>query len=262
MTLLWGSTGVGEWQEVTLSADRRRQVDDILAKREITAPDRGAAFHEAIDEALRNFRRELELAKASSPKAVREKLKNARSAAVAFQTKTAAVALELMEQRLTEQAKTDLIGAAAKLKVALYELDGNSRQLLRHVTAGEIFDLFDEIKSVLKNADDGVPELSTNTVKWLSAAAQIAKSYPMRGRLPEHRRLFLAADVADAMETHLRQRATGTREALFEDLLSVILADAVGKAEDSSDVHSLIERALKQPVKLKNPDGTIEYVPD
>ncbi len=135
--------------------------------------------------------------------------------------------------------------SALGLHDALNELDGNSRQLLGEVVQGGIHSLYDNIKPVLRA---------------LQRALRLAGDYPQGGgALPEPHRFFLAADVKDAIKTHLGIRATCTKEGFFVKVLDVVLEEATGK--EALAVHELARAVIKHKVKRKHPGGIIEYVP-
>jgi hypothetical protein len=69
----------------------------------------------------------------------------------------------------------------------------------------------------------------------------------------------LAADVKDAIETHLGIRATCTRERLFVGVLDAVLEEATGTPVKA--VHELARAVIKHKVKRKRRGGKIEYVP-
>ena len=126
--------------------------------------------------------------------------------------------------------------AALLLNDALNRLDGNSRQLLRETVPGGIRSLFGHMREII------LP---------LKGAVLLAGEYPQGGALHEPHRFFLAADVADAIETHLGIRATCTKEGLFEQVLATVLEDATRKPV--SVVHELARAVIKHKVKRKRP---------
>lgn len=121
------------------------------------------------------------------------------------------------------------ITAALELNERLNKLDGNSRQLLGEVEGGEI--------ATLQNV------YLRKTIQALSEASRLAGEYPATGRLPDHQRLWLAVDVANAISTHLGVTPTTTKGGVFESVLTIVLGIATG-AEVSS-VHDLARQALK-----------------
>ncbi len=138
----------------------------------------------------------------------------------------------------------DATDAALGLQDALNELDGNSRQLLRETVPRGIRSLFGHVREII------LP---------LKGAVLLAKEYPPKGGdLPEPHRFFLAADVADAIETHLGIRATCTKNGLFVAVLDAILEEATRKPVKS--VYELARAVIKQKIKRKRPGGRIEYV--
>ncbi len=135
--------------------------------------------------------------------------------------------------------------SALGLHDALNELDGNSRQLLGEVVQGGIHSLYDNIKPV---------------IRALQRALRLAGDYPQGGGdLPEPHRFFLAADVKDAIKTHLGIRATCTKKGLFVEVLDAVLEEATRKPVKA--VHELARAVIKHKVKRKRPGGIIEYVP-
>lgn len=134
--------------------------------------------------------------------------------------------------------------SALGLHDALNELDGNSRQLLGEVVQGGIHSLYDNIKPV---------------IRALQRALRLAGDYPQGGDLPEPHRFFLAADVKDAIKTHLGIRATCTKKGLFVEVLDAVLEEATRKPVKA--VHELARAVIKHKVKRKRPGGIIEYVP-
>ena len=136
--------------------------------------------------------------------------------------------------------------AARRLADALVSLDGNSCLLLHEGHTENIQEL---------------RAYSRRIVGALQNARRLADEYPGKasGNLPENERLFLAADVADAMERILGLKPTTTRENLYEALLEVVLMEATGKKVKA--VHNLARRALSYPIKRVTPDGPVEYVP-
>ena len=134
--------------------------------------------------------------------------------------------------------------AALLLNDALNRLDGNSRQLLDETVPGGIRSLFGHMREII------LP---------LKEAVLLAKEYPKGGNLPESHRYFLAADVKDAIKTHLGIRATCTKNGLFEAVLEAVLKEATRKPV--SAVHELARVVIKHKVKRKRPGGIIEYIP-
>lgn len=134
------------------------------------------------------------------------------------------------------------IDAALVLNDRLNDLDGNSRQLLGEVENGEA--------SVLQNV------YLRKIIQALSDASHLADEYPERGRLPEHERLWLAVEVANAISTHLGITPTTTKDGAFESVLTIVLEIATGNRVSS--VHDLARHALK--AKQEQPD-IIKHVP-
>ena len=136
--------------------------------------------------------------------------------------------------------------AALRLNNALNKLDGNSRQLLGEVVQGGVLSLYDNVKVVIRD---------------LHLALQLANEFPSSGSLPEHNRLYLAVDVANAIETHLNVTATSTKDGLFVEILEAVVGEATGK--EAKALHELARKAVKYKAKVKweGPDGVAEYVP-
>lgn len=136
------------------------------------------------------------------------------------------------------------LDSALNLNEQLNALDGNSKFLL------------------YDSANEGLRELQSThlatIIKALHGALRKAEDYPMKGRLPEYHRLYLAVDVADAIKTHLGITPTATKEGLFESLLSLILEQATG--ETAVSVHDLARKALKSK-KISEQPGLLEYHP-
>lgn len=154
---------------------------------------------------------------------------------------------ELSDQTKPAVVRANLeaaLNAALELEARLQALDGNSRMLIREEFKEGISVLEDRHLGTIMNA--------------LKEAAHVADQYPKRGRLPDHARLWLAVDVADALQTHLEIRATSTKEGVFESLLAIILGAATGQAAES--VHDLARRALASQ-KRKGINGETEYYP-
>jgi hypothetical protein len=135
--------------------------------------------------------------------------------------------------------------AAKALSDALLNLDGNSCQLIGYAQESGIF-------SLRANA--------TDTISALDSAIRLANQYPQSGRLPEPRRIYLAADVADAMETHLGVEPNSTKNGAFIEVLETVLEVATSAGEIKA-IHELARRALSSDVKIKHADGTVTYIP-
>lgn len=138
------------------------------------------------------------------------------------------------------------LARALALNDALNKLDGNSRRLLGEVAQGRIDSIFGNIQTV---------------ILVLNKARTLADDYPSAGNLPEPHRLFLAVDVADAIETFLGAPVTTTKTGLFVAILEVALTVATGK--EAKAVHELARKAIKYKYKVKRngQGGLIEYVP-
>ena len=154
----------------------------------------------------------------------------------------------LRSKSLPAAVRKNLVHAtdsALGLHDALNELDGNSHQLLGEVVQGGIHSLYDNIKPV---------------IRALQRALRLAGDYPQGGGdLPEPHRFFLAADVADAIETYLGIPATSTKSGIFIAILESVVTEATGK--EALAVHELARAVIKHKVKRKRPGGIIEYVP-
>lgn len=136
--------------------------------------------------------------------------------------------------------------AALKLNDALNKLDGNARQLLARVPEGDIHSLYENVGAA---------------ITALAKAQKLANEYPGQfgGNIPANHRIFLAADVADVIDSYLGIKPTTTKEGLFQAILEVVLEEATGR--EVKAVHALVRRTLSNNVKRKIPDGTVEYVP-
>lgn len=154
----------------------------------------------------------------------------------------------LRSKSLPAAVRKNLVHAtdsALGLHDALNEFDGNSRQLLGEVVQGGIHSLYDNIKPV---------------IRALQRALRLAGDYPQGGGdLPEPHRFFLAADVKDAIKTHLGIRATCTKNGFFVEVLDAVFEEATRKPVKA--VHELARAVIKHKVKRKRPGGIIEYVP-
>lgn len=120
------------------------------------------------------------------------------------------------------------IDAALILNKKLNRLDANSHQLVNEVEQGGSEALRIQIANILR---------------LLEQASHLADEYPMRGRLQEEERLWLAKDVANAISTHLGAKPTATKNGLFESTLAIVLEVAIGK--EVSSVHDLARTVLK-----------------
>ncbi len=145
-------------------------------------------------------------------------------------------------------AKKNLEKAAKiskNLNAHINDLDGNSRQLLDEAAEGEL---------------EGFRFHLSRVVLDLNAALRLADEYPQGGgRLPEPHRIYLAADVADAIEQFIHVPCTSTQDGLFVSILESVCTEAFGKKDP--DVRGLARKALSYPVKIKNADGVVEYRP-
>ncbi len=128
------------------------------------------------------------------------------------------------------------------LNAHINNLDGNSRQLLDEAAEGG----FEGFRSHL-----------SGVVLALHGALRRAEEYPKKGRLHEHHRIFLAADVADAIEQFIHVLPVPTRGGLFFSILESVCTEAFGK--DARDAYGLARKALSYPVKIRSADGVVEY---
>ncbi len=234
----WGATGVGGHVKETrpyvfeVSADAsitarlspgvREQIELILNKRSIVVPDT-EGFFGTLANAIGLFDWGKRLREKSRPAAVRDNLRCAEA-------------------------------AASHLNDALNRLDGNSRQLLGETVPGGIRSLFGHMREIILPLKGAVL-----LAKEYSPKGGALREPPKGGDLPEPHRYFLAADVKDAIETHLDIRATCTKKGLFVEVLEVVLEEATGKPVKT--VHELARAVIKHKLKRKDPDGIIEYVP-
>lgn len=137
------------------------------------------------------------------------------------------------------------VNAGLALNNAMNALDGNSCQLLAEVLdEGDVSTLLRDVYRVYF---------------LLVKARRLAEEYPRRGALPDRPRLYLAADVADAIRTHLGCRPTTTWNSLFLRVLELVLQDAMQGSEVKA-VHHLAMLALRD-VKGKDDSGMIHYGP-
>jgi hypothetical protein len=136
--------------------------------------------------------------------------------------------------------------AATKLNQRLNALDGNSHSLIEEATKVDFPTLREHLDPI---------------VRALFAASRLAKQYPNKGNLPENERLFLAADVRDALNTHLGANSSKALEGgCFEAILKVVLAEALKERKDLEAIaRSLVDQVLSGKVKAKHPDGVVEY---
>ena len=130
------------------------------------------------------------------------------------------------------------------LNAHINDLDGNSRQLLDQAAEGGL---------------EGFRSHLSGVVLALHEALRRAEEYPKRGRLHEHHRIFLAADVADAIRQFIHVLPVSTRGGLFVSILESVCAEAFGK--EGPDVFGLAQKALSYPVKVRSADGVVEYCP-
>ncbi len=225
----WGATGVrGRVEQI------RPYVFEVSADASITArlsPDRRTQIEQFLKD------RSIEVANPDS-------FFDALADAIGFFD----LGKRLRGESLPAAVRKNLVHAtdsALGLHDALNELDGNSRQLLGEVVQGGIHSLYDNIKPV---------------IRALQRTLRLAGDYPQGGGdIPEPHRFFLAADVKDAIKTHLGIRATCTKKGFFEEVLDAVLEEATRKPVKA--VHELARAVIKHKVKRKRPGGIIEYVP-
>ena len=122
------------------------------------------------------------------------------------------------------------------------DLDGNSRQVFNEAAEGGL---------------EGFRSNLSGVVLALHEALRRAEEYPKRGRLHEHHRIFLAADVADAIKQFIHVRPVSTRSGLFVSILESVCTEAFGK--EAPDVYGLAQKALSYQVKIRSADGVVEY---
>ncbi len=127
------------------------------------------------------------------------------------------------------------------LNAHIKNLDGNSRQLLNEAAVGSF-----------RTHLSGV-------VLALHEALRRAEEYPKGGRLHEHHRIFLAADVADAIKQFIHVLPVPTRGGLYFSILESVCTEAFGK--EAPDVYGLAKKALSYRVKITSADGVVEYCP-
>lgn len=137
---------------------------------------------------------------------------------------------------------------ARKISLALNDdinkLDGNSHHLLEEAAEGGLEAFRHRLSRVILD---------------LHAASSLAEEYPSRGRPHEPHRIFLAADVRDAIKKFLHVSPTSTRGGLFYSILESVCAKAFGK--ESPDVYELARKALSYSGKIRHADGVVEYNP-
>ena len=218
----WGATGVAPVLSIAkLSNEQRENIlgvfkDDI----HLNDPD---TFLTGVERAIHRRRAANELARSSSPGAVRNNLRLAHEAA---------------------QALCERIAA----------LDGNSLQLL-HQAAPEV----DPLATPAQIAEGSFLSKAHAIKVALSKALAAACEYPERGRLPEYQNQFLAADLRALFEKHTGKLATTVYGNTFMTFLAAVMSIATKK--NVSDLHSLAEVVVRNQIRTEGPDGSIEYVP-
>ncbi len=131
------------------------------------------------------------------------------------------------------------------LNAHINDLDGNSRQLLDQAAEGGL---------------EGFRSHLSGVVLALHEALRRAEEYPKRGRLTEHHRIFLAADVADAIWQYIHVLPVPTRDGLFFSILESVCTEAFEKfGKEGPDVYGLAKKALSYEVKVRSADGVVEY---
>ena len=138
--------------------------------------------------------------------------------------------------------------ASLKLNDRINELDGNSRQLLDEAAEGGL---------------EGFRSRLSSTILELNEALKLSFEYPQGGgRLLEPHRIYLAADVADAIEKFIHVSPSSTRAGIFYAILESVCTEAFGKdGKDPPDVYELARKALSYPVKRTTTNGMVEYLP-
>lgn len=121
------------------------------------------------------------------------------------------------------------IDAALKLNDCLDELDGNSLELIAEVRGGSAYRLQEIFQEKI--------------LCVLNEAGHKADEYPSKGRLSEDHRLFLAVDVAKAIQANLDVTPTTTKDGLYEGVLVILLGWLTGK--QNSSANDLARKALK-----------------
>lgn len=118
--------------------------------------------------------------------------------------------------------------AAQKLNDCLVQLDANSLALITEVRNGSAY----ELQRICQEKILGV----------LCQADLKADEYPSKGRLNENHRLFLALDVAKAIQSHLHVTPTTTKDGLYDAILSIVLGWLTNREVNSSN--DLARKAL------------------
>ncbi len=125
------------------------------------------------------------------------------------------------------------LDAAQKLNDCLAELDANSLALIAEVRKGSAYEL---------------QRICQENILWVLGQADLkADEYPNGGRLNENHRLFLAIDVAKAIQAHLHVMPTTTKDGLYDAILSIVLGWLTNREVTSSN--DLARKALNS---LKN----------
>jgi hypothetical protein len=120
------------------------------------------------------------------------------------------------------------VDAAQKLNDCLAELDANSLALIAEVRKGSAYEL---------------QRICQENILWILGQADLkADEYPNKGRLDENYRLFLAIDVAKAIQSHLHVTPTTTKDGLYDAILSIVLGWLKNREVNSSN--DLARRAL------------------
>ena len=146
-----------------------------------------------------------------------------------------AISFYLSSRKLHEQCKPALmrknlkeaLNLSVKLEAKIAEMDSNSTFLVYDAIEGGCETLNEYLYKIMSALSDAKLE---------------ADEYPSRGSLPDSSKVFLAKSVAVAIEKHLLQPATTTKEGLFESVLSIILSSIRGKGVSS--VHDLCRKTL------------------
>ncbi len=131
------------------------------------------------------------------------------------------------------------------LNAHINDLDGNSRQLLDEAAEGGL---------------EGFRSHLSGVVLPLHEALRRAEEYPKSGRLHEHHRIFLAADIADSIKKFIHVLPVPTRDGLFFSILESVCTEAFEQKEPP-DVYGLAQKALSYRVKITSAEGVVEYCP-
>lgn len=205
-----GATGIPPWIDWELSDQERLTLREWLQNWNLVRLDEQELI-DKIESAVRTYVQFRALAKETSPASTRQNLRKA-------------------------------VSASRRLVKAVHELDGNSDQLVRGLTAGaHIRDIVKETNRVLEKA-----------------LALAVEHYPLSGRRPEHEREMLAAYLAEALKAHTSAKVTSTRGHIFEELLCEVFR-LLGEA--SNDRHTLAERVIERQLIRGYGEAVTEFTP-